>query len=274
MSEHPIKSTKLLWASDLHLDRADDESLARFIDELAGIDYDIAVVTGDISSSDQLGRHLTMLARATRPRPLAFVLGNHDTSRTTFREVQEVVANVCQKEENLRHLDKGTILPLNRTTALVGNGACAEASAKVSNFPEKRKRGARSTASRQRRRREEGGQAMRDRDRKSADALRATLPLALTRYNHVIVATHVPPFPTAALFNGRRSSKPAQFADLSAGLVLIGFAKQFPDKLITTLAGHTHCRARQWILPSLQILVAAAQPGKPAFEDVIELAGY
>lgn len=266
-------SANLLWLSDLHLDRADSESQSMLYDTLAGIDYDAAVITGDITSSPHLNRHLTLLARASG-RPVAFVLGNHDYSGSSIEKTRKIVADVCSKVSNLHHLRRGTILPLTADTALIGTDGWADAREGILTCPATGHRmlGAihdfRSTTPGNRL------HTMRELGKESAAEIRATLPLALSCHRHVIVATHVPPFPSAARFDEmpcKRELMPF-FSNMSLGLALIGIARRFPNKLVTVLAGHTHCRVeQQWILPNLEVRVAGAQPSNPTYETIIEL---
>ena len=73
--------TERLWLTDLHLDMATDEARGHFLDKLAGIRYDAVLITGDISTSRHLTRHLAEISRACGPRPVYFILGNHDYPR-------------------------------------------------------------------------------------------------------------------------------------------------------------------------------------------------
>ena len=266
-------SAKLLWLSDLHLDHADSESLSLLYDTLAGVDYDAAVITGDITSSPHLKRHLTLLARASG-RPVAFVLGNHDYSGSSIEKTREIVADVCSSESKLHHLKRGKILPLTADTALIGTDGWADAREGMLTCSATGHRmlggihDFRSTTTGARL------HTMRELGRQSAAEIRATLPFALSCHRHVIVATHVPPFPSAARFNEtpcKRELMPF-FSNMSLGLALIGIARRFPNKLVTVLAGHTHCRVeQQWILPNLEVRVAGARPGTPTYENMIEL---
>ncbi|MES2924757.1 MAG: hypothetical protein V4819_24600 [Verrucomicrobiota bacterium] len=53
---------KLLWTTDIHLDRASDEVKSRFLDKLAGISYDALLITGDISVAKDLTTHLAEIS--------------------------------------------------------------------------------------------------------------------------------------------------------------------------------------------------------------------
>ena len=78
--------------------------------------------------------------------------------------------------------------------------------------------------------------------RESAAKLRSIYPLALTRYRHVIVATHVPPFENAVFYKHRPADDQhlAHFCNLSVGVMLIRVLRAFPDRRVSVIAGHSH----------------------------------
>ena len=109
--------------------------------------------------------------------------------------------------------------------------------------------------------------------RESAAAIRRILPFALSRYHHVVIATHVPPFPTSVRFDNKPCGRMhlPHFSNLSAGLAILGIARAFPHRQITILAGHAHSKCIQSILPNLTIRVGHARTGKPDVFELIQL---
>src|ERR1035437_767582 len=101
----------LLWLTDLHLDRANEKAKEEFFGMLSAIRYDGVVITGDIANSHQLCYHLRALAEACAPRPVWFVLGNHDFFGGAFAEVDALADAVCLEHSNLHHLGHGEIVP-------------------------------------------------------------------------------------------------------------------------------------------------------------------
>lgn len=265
---------KVLWLSDLHIDRATDEQQSRLADKLAALAYDAAVITGDSSSGPALVRHLSMLADACAPRRLLLVLGNHDFYNGSFREVREAVARICRTTRNLTHLGMGDVVALNANTAVIGHDGWADARAGWGSRTIIESRDHHYIEDFQNLTKEELFSRMESLGRESAAAFRATLPRALKRYRHVVVATHVPPFPSAAHFSGKICDATFQphFSNISAGLALIGITKKFPRNFVTVLAGHTHSPVHAKILPNLEIRVAGAQTGKPAIQDILQFA--
>ena len=265
---------KVLWLSDLHFDQTTDEQQSLLADTLAALAYDTVIITGDISSAPHLVRHLRMLADACAPRRLLVVLGNHDYYNGSIRKVREAVARICRTTRNLTHLGIGDVVALNANTAVIGHDGWADARAGWGRRSIIANRDHHSIEDFRNLTTQELFSRMESLGRESATAFRATLPHALRRYRQVVVATHVPPFPSAAHFNGQTCGPTHQphFSNLSAGLALIGIAKRFPGRSMTVLAGHTHSPVQARILPNLAVRVAGAQTGKPVIQDILEFA--
>lgn len=71
MNSKSIHTTrKVLWLTDLHLDRTDHRKKEALLTKIAGMEYDALVVTGDISSAPFLIGHLRELAAACYPHPI------------------------------------------------------------------------------------------------------------------------------------------------------------------------------------------------------------
>ena len=85
---------KLLWLTDLHLDRVDQTRLKAFYGVLASQSADAAVITGDISNAHLLPSHLLELGKTFGTRPVYFVLGNHDFYGSSFDDVDRAVTDL------------------------------------------------------------------------------------------------------------------------------------------------------------------------------------
>lgn len=264
---------KLLWLTDLHLDRATPAAREQFYLRLKEQSYSAAVITGDIACGSTIKGHLADLAQASNPRPVYFLLGNHDFYGSSFSEVQGRVEMACAKHENLRQLGHGEIIALGNEDVLIGHQGWADGRAGW---------GSRSMA------RNPDFYAIRDFSgltpkeafarvnelgRESAHYFRELLPYTLTCHGRVWVATHVPPFSHAAYFNGKPCDRLRQpfYSNISAGRVIRGIAGKFPDRQIKILCGHTHCRAAVRAASNIDVLVGAARTGQPDFQMTFSL---
>ncbi len=108
----------------------------------------------------------------------------------------------------------------------------------------------------------------------SAEQIRNILPLALSRYRHVVILTHVPPYPEAVLYDGNECSPShlPHYTNLSVGLAIRGIARAFPKRKITVLAGHSHSASVAHITPNLCVRVAHARTGKPGTAEVLRFS--
>ena len=269
---HKQPATTIAWLSDIHLDRSSRENTKQLLSKISKIECDALVITGDISSAPFLTDHLRELAKSCAPRNLYFVAGNHDYHNGSIDSVDRGIDDVCLSVSNLHHLRGNEIIPLSQNTALLGHRGWADARA---GWGKRTIIGSRDRHSIEEFRKLSRGEMLAKMEtlgQESAVAFRRTLPYALTRYRHVVIATHVPPFPDTVHFNGKLCGPTHQphFTNLSAGMALIGITRNFPNRRVTVLAGHAHNPTHIQILNNLEARVAGAQTGHPAVQDVLE----
>ena len=263
----------LLWLTDLHLDSVCPTRRQRFLGTLRRTAFDAAVITGDISCASRLCEDLTDLGRACAPRLLYFVLGNHDFYDSSFAEVDKAVAAVCRCQFNLKHLGHGEIIPLCDTAGLIGHRGWYDLRAghgKHSNLfnpdcfgiADLRDRSIQARSNK-----------IVELGKTSAASFRKVLPYALSCYQHVLVATHVPPFVNAAVFSGKQCGPwhLPYYTNVAAGSAIKGIAGRFHDRRVTVLCGHTHspvvCRASETVV----VRVGRATPGMPRVQQVFDV---
>ncbi len=263
---------KLLWLTDTHLDCAASPTRQAFYEKLRLATYDAAVITGDISTSRTLARHLGELAQACAPRKIYFLLGNHDFYGGSFAEVDRVAEACCRKHSNLQHLGYGERVRLSTTAVLIGHRGWADGRAyggrRTSHrFPDQdgiRDLRYRSTYPAFRKMEQLG--------RESGAYFRRLLPHALASCRHVLIATHFPPFAKAVRFDERpcEPSKLPHYVNASAGAVILRVGEHFPRTKITVLCGHAHNGNTVRIADNLEVRVGEARRGTPVIQGVIE----
>lgn len=259
--------------TDLHLDNASSADLKRITREIAASNHHAALVTGDISCSRFLCEHLEALAKACHPRPLYFTLGNHDFHGSTFAQTHDKVRRLCRSIRNLHHLEDAGPVPLGDHAALVGHAGWADAACGwgartvIPNPDHECIQDFRKISVVDRFR------LMRDLGRESSISIRNSLFGAFRTRRHVIVATHVPPFPSTAMYDGTPCGPCHQphFVNMGMGAMLIAVANRNPTRRITVLAGHTHSPAEQSILANLHASVGLARTGQPRIQRTLHL---
>ena len=250
---------RLVWLTDIHLDFVEPGSADLFIDSVVAQEPDVVLVTGDIAIATTLKPSMEALAERVRG-PVYFVLGNHDFYQSTIEGVRSEITQGLRLG-NLLYLSSIGIVQLDRGVALVGHdgwadgksGDYANSQLELTDF------------------RLIGDYLGLDRwgryrvmERLAEEAARhfeRFLPEAAACNRHVIVATHVPPFPEAALYQGHPASPDGLpfFASPSIGEILLKEARDYPSCQLTILCGHTHEAALYRPAPNLEVRVAGAE---------------
>ncbi len=263
---------RLAWLTDIHLDFLADEEIAAFATTVASHRPDGVVVTGDISIAPELGPDLAKLVASWRV-PCWFVAGNHDYYGAAIAPVRAAMRELSRVEPKLRWLPHAGVVSLGPTTALVGVDGWAdgrlgdpEGTPVVLNDHLR----IRDLVQPSRAKLLDVVRALGDEE---ARTLRALLGEALAPHEHVIVATHVPPFREASTHLGRISGDDwlPWMTCHAVGEALREIALAHPTRRITVLAGHTHDACRVSILPNLEVRTGAVEYGAPTVQDVLSL---
>jgi Icc protein len=216
---------KLVWLSDLHFEFLPENLVRAFLGQVIVEAPDVVVITGDISNGRMLQLHLELIAKLL-PYPVYFELGNHDFYQSDFVQVNAVALEICALHSNLIELGHGEIIPLGKDTALVGHRGWADGRAGI---------GSRSNV------RLNDHQYITDLrlpsselfstlnllGDQSADYIRTIVPKALEKAQNLFIATHVPPFPEASLYQNKPSDPnfAPHFVNVAMGRAILEMAK-------------------------------------------------
>jgi len=268
------RSTSVLYLTDLHLDRASDDQINDLLCRLRQSPASNVIITGDISDASHLKEHLRMLATACAPRPLYFLTGNHDFYGGSFKEVENELDALCRLIPNLHHLDGSQITALANGIGLIGHRGWADARAGDGmatsienpdrwNIEDFRHLGHQQLLAR-----------MRSMGQESAAKLRSIYPLALTRFRHVIVAMHVPPFYNSVFHKGRPADDQhlSHFCSQTVGAMLTSVLTAFPHRRVSVLAGHSHGACFKRITHNLTVRVGASRDGQRIPMELLRFA--
>lgn len=259
------------WLTDIHLNFLDDAERHRFLETVRTEGGDALLLSGDIGEAPNVGAYLEEMANCF-PRPIYFVLGNHDFYRSSLAEVRERTAALTARIANLTWLPEVGIVELTPYTCLIGHEGWGDA--RLGDFERsevvpadflaiKDLMGLEKAALRERL------HALGD---EAADHFRALLPGALKRYQQIVVLTHVPPFLQASWYRGRISEDDwlPHFTCKAAGDVLREAMIGRPDRNMLVLCGHTHGAGETHILHNLKVLTGKAKYGRPEIQRVLE----
>ncbi len=263
----------LAWVTDIHLNFVDEEGVAKLCHGLKASDPDAVLIAGDIAEAPTLEEHLLDLEDDLQ-RPIYFVLGNHDFYKGSIAAVRSGVSALCKKSKLLRWMNEAAIVELTPRTALIGCDGWGDArlgngvkSRVVLNdfivikdlaglWPDAK------------------GKKLAELGDEAAAHVRATVPKALERYEHIVFLTHVPPFRDACWHEGRISDDEwlPYFTCKAVGDALVEAMKARPDRTMTVLCGHTHGAGTAQILPNLKVITGGAEYGKPVAQSALTVA--
>jgi predicted phosphohydrolase len=265
---------QIAWATDVHFDAADEFAFDNFCTQVRRSRAGALVLGGDVATGDSTETYLREVVRLVH-LPIYFVLGNHDYYGSSIVGVRDRMASL--DVPGLTWLCNAGIVPLSRSTALVGNGGWADAT--LGDFD----RAPLMTdffsieelfhcigvedlldGLKDRGRLQAKLQAL---GKESAEQLRPSLERAAKQFNRVVVLTHVPPFVEAAWYGG--SISPDEWLPNvtchAVGRVIRQQARAHPDVEFTVLCGHTHGEGKARIEPNLEAITRAAEYSKPDF---------
>lgn len=263
---------RVAWLTDIHLNFVRPPQLAEFIENLRDAAPDVVLITGDIAESSDVVKYLELLDRKLGV-PILFVLGNHDYYFGSIAQVRQAVQDLCNERTNLFYMSQSGPIGLTEQVGVVGHDGWADA--RLGDYE-------RSMVSMNDYRliQELAGQNKKNRwhwlkvcGDQAARYLRTVLPRALNHYETVYVLTHVPPFREACWYDGSISNDEwaPHFTCKAVGDVLLETARQYPDRQVIVLCGHTHGGGEAELLTNLRVLTGAAEYGFPAISRVLTL---
>lgn len=257
---------KLVWMTDLHLDAADKPVITNFFKKIKKENGDFVLVTGDISNGLSSLVYLHRLAEYI-DRKIFFVLGNHDYYLGTIEETRLL----AKRSDRLCYLTEGPAVFLQEKTALVGHDGWADG--REGDFLKstillndyvliKDLKGL------DKQMLLEKIQEFGDRAAASLQGQLESLPEAI---DHILVATHAPPFKEACLYQGTEadSNWSPHFVCQAVGTLLRNWANDHPEKKMLVLCGHSHNGADVEISSNLRVVAGSCTLGQPEIDGII-----
>jgi Icc protein len=286
----------LAWATDLHLDtlgwkvrgdrRQPKVKIKAFCDKLR---YELPhtdglLITGDIADGHPNDDWFGILTTAY-PKPIYFVLGNHDYFGCTVDITNQRIRRYCRNFDNLHWLTSDGMVELAPTTVLIGHdgwycgtegdGVESKLCKKPGQVPlaDMTPTGVSDlfTAALY------GMPAlfgvMADMANKSTTAIVNRIDALADDYERVLIATHVPPFWEANHFRGRRgpSYSAPFYVNKILGEALLKVCAKYPGTEFVVHAGHCHAPIIYEAAPNLTVKVGKARCGfVPGLQPRIE----
>jgi predicted phosphohydrolase len=255
----------ILWLTDLHLDYLFPRERKHFLLSLGRLNPDIVLVAGDLSKACSLENDLKAIQRAASA-PVYFVCGNHEYFGSSFSAVREKLVKLSHAHNSLHWLEMISYVNLMKDVALVGHGCWGDArtgsywkSELHIDLPDFREISDLKTLNRH-----ERLQYLKNLGEEAARHLATSCGEAAEENKHVIILTHVPPFPQVILDTvGMDNSGLPFFCCLEAGKAIRKVAETHPNVRFTVLSGHTHTEARVRPMSNIEAIVQGAQYHRP-----------
>lgn len=286
---------KIGIANDIHLDHIKYIKLAAE-DMSSGLDA--LVLCGDLSVGKSLGSDLKIFIDSASC-PVYFVLGNHDFWGASTSSVWETAKSFPGS------LDHSGVVKLSDTVGLVGVTGWydSRAGSVIDNsiiMPEIRTTdlyaGVKTTVCinpweelehRKRYSHIRSPEVMVEISRINKNfadeqtlMFKPRFEAAMATYDHVIVATHFPPWLDACWGPGGVLTRNSHKADLdwlpwscniNLGLYIESVAEEYPSKKVTVLSGHTHSGGTAQIAPNLTAMSGDATYGMPRVDYTLDV---
>jgi predicted phosphohydrolase len=263
---------RVVWLTDIHLNFIDHDRIEAFCRDIRAAGPDAILISGDIGEAANVDGYLQRL-EASLPVPIYFVLGNHDYYGSSLIVVREKIVAISRQSNRLYWLPSAGVVELTAETGLIGHDGWADArfgdytnsQVMLNDYLMIGDLSGLDRVQRQARLNALGDAA--------AEHFRVLLPQALSRFRHLLVLTHVPPFREACWHEGKISGDDylPHFSCKAVGDVLVEMMQAHPDQKMTVLCGHTHSSGEAEILPNLRVRTGAAVYGRPQIQDVLEL---
>jgi len=260
------------WLTDIHLNFLEESEFQEFCDTMGSEQLDGLLISGDIGEALSLKHYLTAIARYTG-QTVYFVLGNHDFYGGSIHSVRREVRELCQSTKQLVWLNDSGPIGISKNTCVVGHDGWADGingdffgSHVVLNdyflIEELRGRGKRDLFN-----------ILGELAKEAVIHFQRVMPLALARFEHVILLTHVPPYYGAAWHEGGPSDKDfaPHFSNRIVGDAISEIMVGHSSKRLTVLCGHTHGAGVYQPVENITVKTGGAEYGRPKLQEIIEL---
>ena len=271
-SEAASSRLELAWITDPHFDHVKLETWRDWADQLLARNPASLILTGDISEGDDVAYQLCCLAE-TFQRPIYFVLGNHDFYGKSISETRRRMIELSREHHHLHYLTDISPIAITSNCVILGEDGWGDA--KHGDYAGSRVRlndfvliqdfnEADSSTWKAMLQRE--GQASAARLRKKLDDLPASI-------EHVLIATHVPPFREACWYEGKTTNDDWApfFVCGGTGDVLLEAARANPSRQYTVICGHTHHDGDAQMASNLVVHTGYSRYGTLEIESLVRV---
>ena len=263
---------KIGWTTDIHLSVCDEVTRHRFYQEIRDANLDQLWLGGDIGEADNIEDLLSEMILAVG-LPVSFVLGNHDFYFGSIQGVRKVADQLCDRFDHAVYLSHSSVQEITPTVGLVGHDGWADG--RIGNYETSmvmmhdyrhiEELAGLGKFERWKHMKEQGDLAARH--------LYEVLPVAMEKYDHVYLVTHVPPMREACWYDGQTADDEwaPHFTCKAVGDAILEIAARWSDTHLSVLCGHTHSSGVCQPASNILIYTDDAEYEHPRLNRILEL---
>lgn len=259
---------RYIWLTDTHFDFINRNKLFDFFALLRQLKCDGIFISGDVSTGKHLSEHISLLLKATEI-PIYWVNGNHDIYKTNFTAISKQMNNLMEDDGRLHYLTDLNCIELSKSVGLIGHDGWYDARwrapltnivfyadfSQIEDFKKLKNNNERIQLARK----------LAD---EAASSISTKLTLALAKYDTIYMITHFPPWPDDSNNLLSKFWMPYNSSKVMAD-VIKNTMKQYPNKNLIILSGHTHHKRNVKISENIELRVGASTLTKPEIQDII-----
>jgi predicted phosphodiesterase len=269
---------KLSWITDCHLNFVADPLIQSFCKKVMLEKPDAVVITGDISESPKIERHLKLLDKWL-PVPVYFVCGNHDYYDGSIMGTRKMLIKEFGSKagSNVKWLNDHGVITLAPGVALVGHdgwydGMYSDYFASSLDMTDyhviAELRGSFS-------RRPDQFDMIKQLAMQGASHFAKYVTEAFETHDTVYFATHVPPFRENSRAPDRTLSDkhwlPHMSSKIMGDMILDVMVGMPPEQNLVVMSGHTHTDWTHEPTPNIKSITGSARYSKPAVYRTFDL---
>lgn len=259
------KSTinSMLWLTDLHYDKKNKEEKEELFDYIQDHLSDVLCLSGDIGEKETTMVCLEELSKKFNKK-IAFVLGNHDFYHNFIAERQFFLSKVSHP---LYYLSQMSGMNLSREVALIGldnwynlnDNNFSEVEFLIQDFKSIHDFQTLSVACLV--------NLFDSYAKNHCMVLKQKLQFAINSgIKKIYLALHVPPYHSCHYYDHNtlmQNQYRYYWSNSLLGLLINDFMKNYPDRYLTILSGHTHIRSKYRPISNVESIIGSPSDKKP-----------
>lgn len=268
---------RLAWATDVHLEFAEEAMRSIFAKEIVNQQADALLLTGDIANAKLIERLLKEL-QGRIGIPIYFNMGNHDFYGGHISLRRQWAEEITKSDVPLFWVEGMEPVELANDVCLVGVDGWGDgqlgspySSDVLLNDWDLIKEFLKADALYNR---EARMKLLRRYGNRAGDTIRARLKEALPRFKHLLLMTHVPPWKEATWHEGAHSDDAwlPWFSCKAVGDVIVDEVGKHPDRVMTVICGHTHGRGYSKINKQIDVYTGGARYRSPKVQCTFDVS--